>query len=282
MTIAPRARAEQGMRPLGDNPPMTPEIEPVALRGREPISSEITRRLVDYLVSGEVRPGERLPSERALAESFGVGRSHVRQAIRSLAVLGLVEVRQGDGTYLKRTDSPLLPLTIEWGLLLGAKRTRDMVEARQQLEVLLAGLAAERRSDEQVAEMHRLLAVMERSAGTDEFVEADVALHLEITQAAGNQSLLQVMRGIRTLLRVWVHRVVRAPGTAPATWAEHVAVVRAIELRDAQGARAAMKAHMAGARQRLQMTLPDGGGTAQTDAPLIAADGPVAPAPHAG
>ena len=236
---------------------MLPDLEPVDLRAREPISSEITRRLIDYLISGEIQPGELLPSERRLAESLGVGRSHVRQAVKSLAVLGLIDVRQGAGTYLRRTDSPLLPLALEWGLLLGAKGTADLIEARRQLEVLLAGLAAERRTDEQLVEMHRLLSVMEQSAGTDEFVDADVALHLQITMAAGNQSLLQVMRAIRTLLEVWVYRVAHTPGTAPPTWAEHSAVVHAIEDRDPSTARQAMEHHMAGALGRLQETLSD-------------------------
>lgn len=256
MILRPRGASEQGSR-SPYNSPMLPDFEPVNLRAREPISSEITRRLVEYLVSGEIQPGERLPSERRFAESLGVGRSHVRQAMKSLAVLGLIDVRQGDGTYLKRTDSPLLPLAIEWGMLLGAKRTRDLIEARHQLEVLLAGLAAERRTEEQVVEMHRLLAVMERSPGTDEFVDADVALHLQVTQAAGNQSMLQIMRGIRTLLEVWVYRVAHTPGTAPVTWAEHAAVVHAIERRDPAAARAAMEEHMAGALERLQKTLSE-------------------------
>src|ERR1035437_4657487 len=128
--------------------PMFPDLPRVDLRTREPISSEITRRLFDILVSGKVRLGSRLPSERKLAEALAVGRSHVRQAIKSLTVLGLIDVCQGDGTYLKRTDSPLLPQAIEWGLLLGAKRVTDLVEARHQLEVLPAGLAAERPTDE--------------------------------------------------------------------------------------------------------------------------------------
>jgi GntR family transcriptional repressor for pyruvate dehydrogenase complex len=236
---------------------MLPDLRSVGVHAREPIYSEITRRLVEYLISGEINPGEQLPSERKLAESFGVGRSHVREAIKSLAVLGLIDVRQGNGTYLKRTDSPLIPLAIEWGLLLGAKRTTDLVEARHQLEVLLAGLAAERHTDEQLLEMRRLLAVMERSAGTDEFVDADVALHLQITMAAGNRSLLQIMRGIRTLLEVWVSRVAHTPGTAPPTWAEHAAVVNAIERRDPAAAREAMEAHMAGALERLRKTLSE-------------------------
>jgi GntR family transcriptional repressor for pyruvate dehydrogenase complex len=235
---------------------MLPSLQPVVQRTPEPISSEVTRRLLDYLISGKVRPGERLPSERQLAETLGVGRSHVRQAIKSLTVLGLVDVRQGDGTYLKRTDSPLLPLAIEWGLMLGAKHSQDLVEARSELEVLVAGLAAERRDDRAVAAMREQLAAM-HTDDNEAFVRADVALHLEIAQATGNQSLLQIMRSIRSLMEVWITRVAYAPGTRPPTLAEHQAVVDAIERRDPAQARAAMSGHMDGATARLLGTLTE-------------------------
>jgi GntR family transcriptional repressor for pyruvate dehydrogenase complex len=236
---------------------MLPDLGPVVQRNPEPISSEVTRRLLDYLISGQVKPGERLPSERQLAETLGVGRSHVRQAVKSLTVLGLVDARQGDGTYLKRTDSPLLPLAIEWGLLLGAKRSQDLVEARAELEILLAGLAAERRDEASLAELRECVEIMQRTKDNDEFVRADVAFHLAIARSTGNQSLYQIMKSIRSLMQVWIQRVAYAPGTRPATWAEHAAVFQAIEVRDAAAARQAMIGHMEGAAGRLQSTLEE-------------------------
>jgi GntR family transcriptional regulator, transcriptional repressor for pyruvate dehydrogenase complex len=236
---------------------MLPDLGPAARPAPEPISSEVTRRLLDYLISGQVHPGERLPSERQLAETLGVGRSHVRQAIKSLSVLGLIDARQGDGTYLKRTDSPLLPLAIEWGLLLGTKRSQDLVEARSELEILLAGLAAEQRDDAALAEMRRNADIMRSTTDNDAFVAADVAFHLEIARATGIESLFQIMRSIRSLLEVWIHRVAYAPGTRPATWAEHAAVFEAIEARDAAAARRAMTEHMNAAAVRLQVTFTE-------------------------
>jgi GntR family transcriptional repressor for pyruvate dehydrogenase complex len=236
---------------------MLPDLGPVVQRNPEPISSEVTRRLLDYLISGQVKPGERLPSERQLAETLGVGRSHVRQAVKSLTVLGLVDARQGDGTYLKRTDSPLLPLAIEWGLLLGAKRSQDLVEARAELEILLAGLAAERRDEASLAELRECVEIMQRTKDNDEFVRADVAFHLAIARSTGNQSLYQIMKSIRSLMQVWIQRVAYAPGTRPATWAEHAAVFQAIEVRDTAAARQAMIGHMEGAAGRLQTTLEE-------------------------
>ena len=73
-----------------------PNVEPIK---REPLATEIARRLVDYLLAGGVEPGERMPSERQLAQAFGVGRSAIREALKALTLLGLVEVRHGDGTY---------------------------------------------------------------------------------------------------------------------------------------------------------------------------------------
>ena len=80
---------------------------------RESVSSELTRKLIDHLVrDGHLRPGDRLPSERQLAELLGIGRSSVRDALKSLAFLGLIEVRQGAGSYVKEPDSELLPKII--------------------------------------------------------------------------------------------------------------------------------------------------------------------------
>jgi GntR family transcriptional repressor for pyruvate dehydrogenase complex len=237
---------------------MASELRPVD-RSRETVAGEIARKLLGYLLSGTVKPGERIPSERQLAETLGVGRSIVREALKSLTVLGLIDVRQGDGTYLKRTDSELLPQAIEWGLLLGAKRITDLVEARHYLEVLTASLAAQRRDDAALAELRRCVAVMEQAADADEFVAADIAFHYAIAAAAGNQSLLQIMRSIRSLLQVWISRVMVAEDSSRPTWEEHAAVLEAIERQDPTVASAAMEAHMVAATARLEKTLREHG-----------------------
>jgi len=227
---------------------------------REPVTTEIARKLVAYLLSGTVQPGEKIPSERRLAEVFGVGRSIVREALKSLTLLGLVEVRQGDGTYLKRPDSELLPQAIEWGLLLGVKRTTDLVEVRRHLEVICAGLAAERRDETALADLRSLLGKM-RAAGRDanSFVEADIAFHLRLAQAAENQALSEILSSIRSLLRVWIARVIGAAGDSSPSYEEHVPILEAVERGDAAAAREAMEVHMARASKRLAATLESDG-----------------------
>ena len=99
-------------------------LTPIEQR-QDTVPIQIARKLLEYLLKGNLRPGDRLPSERKLAEALGVGRSAVREALKSLTLLGLVAVRQGHGSFLKSTESDLLPQAIEWGLLLGVKKTRD-------------------------------------------------------------------------------------------------------------------------------------------------------------
>jgi GntR family transcriptional repressor for pyruvate dehydrogenase complex len=232
-----------------------PNVEPIR---REPLAAEVARRLVDYLLSGGVEPGARMPSERQLAEAFGVGRSAVREAIAALSLIGLIEVRHGDGTYLKRPDSPLLPQVVEWGLLLGEQRTADLVEARQKIEVDIAGLAAERRTDDDLAVLSSLLSRMEwesrGGAETAAFVDADVEFHLRLAEAARNSALRDVLSSIQALLRAWIGRVI-AEGYRDISYAEHVPILDAVRARDARAAEEAMDAHMQSAARRLQATL---------------------------
>lgn len=237
-------------------PSLTASLERVDFGRRETVSTEIARRLLTYLLAGHIEPGQKIPSERKLAEALGVGRSIVREALKSLTLLGLVEVRQGDGTYLRSRESDLLPQSIEWGLLLGEKRIRDLVEARRYLEVIIAELAAERRDKDDIAALHGLLDEMRAAAGDpDRFVAADVAFHFRVTQAGRNESLHQIMTSIRALLNVWISRVMHAEGTYEPSMKEHVAVLKAIERGDPAASRAAMQRHMDGAFRRLEATI---------------------------
>jgi GntR family transcriptional regulator, transcriptional repressor for pyruvate dehydrogenase complex len=231
-------------------------LEPVDRSIRESVSTEISRKLLDYVLAGHVRPGERLPPERKLAEMLGVGRGVIREALKSLTLLGLVEVRPGDGTYVKRTDSELLPQAIEWGLLLGTQRVLDLIEARRHLEIIVAGLAAERRDEAAIEDLRLLFAGMAAAIGdADRFVAADVAFHLRVAEATGNGTLHQIMLSIRSLLQAWIARVMHAASDYHPSLDDHVPVLRAIEARDPAAARAAMASHMDHATERLAGTL---------------------------
>lgn len=231
-----------------------PKLE---LQKPEGTTVQVAQALIDYMLrSGLVQPGTRLPSERRLADAFGIGRGSVREALKSLSLLGLIEIRQGDGTYLRRPDSELLPQVIEWGLLLGERKVFDLVEARQEIEKSIARLAAGRRTDEDVAALEEDLARMGAAFDDVEaFVDADVDFHLTLARVTDNSVLADILASIQSLLRVWVGRVIGAGSAYQVSYDEHRRVLEAVRAGDPEAATAAMAAHMEGASGRLRATL---------------------------
>lgn len=216
------------------------------------VVSEVAERLLAFFTSGDIAVGTRLPAERQLAASLGVGRSAVREALAALEILGIVVVRPGSGTYLRDGISELLPRTLSWGLMLGEPRTRELVELRGGLEVQAAQLAASRITDASLGRMRSDLAAMEENLhDLGAFVEADAAFHREIAVSSGNQVLQELLQSIRSLLRIWVDRALTDEGHASAALEEHRAIFDALERRDGAAVTAAMDSHMGTAARRL-------------------------------
>jgi len=218
--------------------------------------SAVAKRLLDYFTSGEVEPGTRLPAERLLATSLGIGRSAVREALAALEILGIVDVRPGSGTYLRGSVSELLPETLNWGLMLAAPRTQELIAVRSQLEIFAARLAATTVTDAQLRQLgHHVEAMRSNLDNRTRFIEADLKFHLQIAQAADNQVLLDLLQSIRSLLRVWVERGLADDEEARLALDEHSRVYEAMLTRDPDAVEAAMRAHMTTAGSRLERTL---------------------------
>ena len=225
--------------------------------------AEVARQLTTLIAGGTFPAGSRLPPERQLAESLGVGRSAVREALAALEILGLVQVRPGSGTYLRDSMSELLPTTLSWGLMLSADHTAQLSEVRTGLEVQAAVLAASRGDAEVLAVLHADLAAME--AATDDlpaFIEADAAFHLHLAQAAGNAVMADLLRTTRSLLRVWSERRLQTSEQALTACREHRAVLDAVAANDATAAAAAMSSHMRTAGRRVEQAGDGVGGAA--------------------
>ncbi|MEU6128102.1 FadR/GntR family transcriptional regulator [Saccharopolyspora sp. NPDC047091] len=214
--------------------------------------SAVAKRLLDLFTTGDLEPGTRLPPERSLAASLGVGRSAIREALAALEILGIVDVRPGSGTYLRGSASELLPQTLSWGLMLGEPRTRELVEVRNGLEVLAVRSAAVRRTDDDLADLAAQLDGMrDNRTELDKFVEADRLFHLRIAVASGNVVLQQLLQNVRSLLRLWVERALADQGHADLALAEHELVYAALRDGDPDAAAEAMSAHMHTAAGRL-------------------------------
>ncbi|GAA1281853.1 MULTISPECIES: FadR/GntR family transcriptional regulator [Brachybacterium] len=215
-------------------------------------SSAVAYRLLDLLLGESMRPGDRLPGERALAEELGVGRSAVREAISALEVLGVVETRAGSGTYLRSNTSELLPSTLSWSLLMDQERTSELSVVRGALERSAAQLAALTATDAQKAELAGLVEAQRAAADDPEgYVAADVAFHRVLAQIGGNALVGELLATTRTLLRVWFDRAVDRREDIDRAIAEHELIVEAIASGDAVAAGDAMERHMATAAERI-------------------------------
>jgi GntR family transcriptional repressor for pyruvate dehydrogenase complex len=219
--------------------------------------SAVAKRLLDYFTSGEVEPGTRLPPERQLAVSLGIGRSAVREALAALEILGIVDVRPGSGTYLRGAASELLPETLNWGLMLAAPRTQELIAVRGQLEIFAARLATATITDAQLRQLgNHVQAMRDNLDGPrTRFIEADLKFHLQIAQAAENQVLLDLLQSIRSLLRVWVERGLATGEDAQLALVEHTRVYDAMVTRNPDAVEAAMRDHMSTASSRLVRTI---------------------------
>ena len=222
-----------------------------ALPSGTPVS-EVARRLMDLFTSGSIEPGTRLPPERHLAATLGVGRSAVREALAALEILGIVDVRPGSGTYLRGTASELLPQTLRWGLLIGERNTAELLELRSGLEIFVARLAASRGDQASLAIVGKQLERMRTTLGDlKPFARADLEFHHALAAAAGNAVLIDLLHVVRSLLQVYADRAVEDVAGAQKAIDEHAAVYAAVAARDEDGAASAMAIHMATASARL-------------------------------
>jgi GntR family transcriptional regulator, transcriptional repressor for pyruvate dehydrogenase complex len=167
---------------------------------RPNLPAMIANRLREQIVSGELKPGSKLPGHRELAAAHAVSVGSMREAISMLISNGLIETRAGRGTYV--TAAPQGAARPRAGMPLAREEVEELTEARRVIEVRLAALAAERATPEQIEALTRATERLEAaSANPYEYPDADVDFHLVLAEAAGNRYLLQAMVDIRALLR---------------------------------------------------------------------------------
>lgn len=213
---------------------------------RTTLPDAIVEQLLGALIDGgELRPGDKLPSERELAERLHVGRSAVREALRSLVALGIVR-RNRDGAVISDIQREILAEPLRLALLVRQSNLRELFEARKVLEVELAGLAAGRATEENIAKMSDCLAQMREHAmsDTDRYVAADVAYHMSMADAAQNRVLYELFASVRELLVEAQAEAVKAEGITERSCDFHARILEAIRARDVEAARTTMLNHL--------------------------------------
>lgn len=218
-----------------------------AVERESTLAQRVGQKIQQVIVQNRLRPGDRLPSERDLAERFGVSRTVIREAVRSLMAKGILEVRAGSGTIVRAPSTSFLSDYLELYLSMrsGKFDYRKVVEVRRLLEVEIAGLAAERRDEEDLRTLERILAQAEEHLDDpDAFVELDVQFHSALAQATHNELFLVLLESIAGVM-VQVRLLgLRVPGTPQRALAYHRDIYQNVQRGDREGARRAMDRHM--------------------------------------
>jgi GntR family transcriptional regulator, transcriptional repressor for pyruvate dehydrogenase complex len=220
----------------------TESLTPVV---RTTLTADICRKMVSHLIRGIWSEGEKIPAERELCQKLGVGRASLREALKALEIMGMIETRLGDGTYVcKRSDFFSRPLL--WAIASSSEAdARELVEARTLIEVELAGLAAERATPENLKQIAEQLRNMEKAKrNPQDFVQADVNFHLAIGQAASSSILMNALHLIRNLLQQWILSAVAVKGVPEKACMQHKRLLQAIEKQDSAAARKEMRNHL--------------------------------------
>ncbi len=217
-------------------------------------------KIRERIVSGAWGPGDRLPKESELAAELGLSRNSLREAVRALSQLRVLEVKQGDGTYVSSLEPDLLLESTHFisHLLLGETEI-ELYEVRRILEAAAAALAAGRIDVQEKAELAQILERMGEAKNVEELVEADVAFHALVAKAAGNAVLASLLASLATRTmraRLWHGR--EADGALDETRNEHRRIYEAIMAGDPDLARAAAAAHIASSERWLKGRLATG------------------------
>jgi GntR family transcriptional regulator, transcriptional repressor for pyruvate dehydrogenase complex len=223
------------------------------------LTDEAIDKIKQMIISGRVRPGEKLPREADLAAELGLSRNSLREAVKALSVINVLDVRQGDGTYATSLAPSLLLEALSFIVDFHRDDTvLDFLEVRRILEPAATALAATRMSQEDRIELGKVLESVDANTPVEELVAADLEFHRQIALGANNSvlaSLVDSMSAPTTRARVW--RGMTEPGALERTLAEHRAIHGAIIGRDADLARSWATVHINGIESWLRTALAD-------------------------
>lgn len=231
----------------------TSQLQPITRAER--LSDQVAARLQSLVLDNAIKPGEKLPSERELCELLGVSRTVVREAVRSLAVKGLLEVRRGGGTSVRAPDTALVSEMMTMMLRTGSSDVAftHVQEVRRLLEVEIAGLAAERRDDDDLTRM--AVQIEDMLAHEDDpqgWAAADVAFHAAIATATHNPLYSVLLSSIADMLMEVRLTGVSLPDTPQKAYQHHQAIFERITAGDRTGARKAMQDHLRESEETFQ------------------------------
>jgi GntR family transcriptional repressor for pyruvate dehydrogenase complex len=212
------------------------------------LTDEAILKIKEMILAGDLKPGDRLPPEKELGEALGLSRSSLREAVKALEIIRVLDVRRGDGTYVTSLSPGLLLDALSFVVDVHQDDSvLELFEVRRILEPAAAGLATPRMTGTDIAHLRALLAQVDGTPSVDELVANDIVFHRYICERSGNAYLtrmLDVLSSSTLRARVW--RGLTQEGSVQRTLTEHRAIVDALEVGDAELVAAQMTVHVSG------------------------------------
>lgn len=220
---------------------------------RSTLSEQVFRHIAAMIAENRWKPGERIPSESDLCQLFDVGRSTVREALKALALAGVLRMRHGDGTYVKEGYAELLEKNVR-RILGSAQDVDDLCEVRIALESELAVLCAQRGSEKELNELQSLSEEMERSvAVSGRFQVLDLEFHLTIAKGSKSRALTGLFGTIRGLLGDLIKKSQEVPRARELACIHHQRIVAALKQRNPRKAQSAIRNHLTVFQRRFKI-----------------------------
>ena len=222
-----------------------------------PVTDEAIEKIKAMIVSGELGPGTRLPREADLAERLGLSRNSLREAVKALSLIRVLDVRQGDGTYVTSLDADLLLDAMSFVIDFHRDDSvLEFFEVRRILEPAATAMAALAMSDAEIEGLRALLAELDPNPDLDALVANDLEFHRRVAAGSGNSVLCSLIDGLTgPTLRARIWRGLTQEGAVTRTIEQHAAICDAIAARQPDVARSWATLHVAGVEQWLRSAL---------------------------
>ncbi len=205
----------------------------------------IVSQVREMIISGTLKKGDRLPSERDLANQFGVSRTAVREAIKSLSEIGLVDIMVGRGTFVANNTADRIVESVDLLLNVEQVKMEDLHYARNVLEMPIARLAARNCTDENIKQLSSLLDQMESNQKhTKKFIDADTEFHVELARATGNSAFVVLIQAIIQILKRERTYSLNFQDQTTVALEHHKEILELVKQKDEKGAEKAMKSHL--------------------------------------
>lgn len=222
------------------------------------IAEQVFEMLHESIMSGKLKPGDKLLSQDKLAEQFGVSRNTLREAIYRLTVMGLLTTKQGVGTIVKISGPSNYMTSLSDHLLLHPTTVKEFIEARLVVEQATVRLAVVRMTQENVVKLKDLISQQTdafKRGDIDTFVELDSEFHRELARASRNAVLLKFLETVRELLQNFIAEVSGLPGAIQSALKYHSKIVEYMEMQDREKAENEMREHLYDVTRRIEKNM---------------------------